>query len=219
MKILALDFSSSQRSVAVVQSTCRPGPVFESEIIEAGSSATRAFAMIERALSEARLEREEINCLAVGLGPGSYTGIRVAISIAQGWQFALGVKLLGLSTVECLAAQARHDGLRGEVNIVIDAQRGEFYLSKWELTEQSRTEVEPLRLATRDDMDARLSAGEPVLGPGLKRWFPDASELYPSARVLGELASEQTGFVKGNQLKPIYLRQTSFVKAPPPRRL
>ena len=46
--------------------------------------------MIEEALREAGLEREQIEVLAVGLGPGSYTGIRVALSLAQGWQLASG---------------------------------------------------------------------------------------------------------------------------------
>ena len=63
--------------------------------------------MIEKVLAAAKIEREEIEVLAVGLGPGSYTGIRVAISIAQGWQLARGVKLLGIGSAECLAAQAQ----------------------------------------------------------------------------------------------------------------
>ena len=52
--------------------------------------------MIESALAEAKIEREQIEVIAVGLGPGSYTGIRAAISVAQGWQLARGVKLLGV---------------------------------------------------------------------------------------------------------------------------
>src|SRR6185369_14354153 len=101
MTTLGLEFSSEQRSVAVA----RDGAILGSAMA-AGGRETRAFAMIEDALEQARVHREEVECLAVGLGPGSYTGIRIAISIAQGWQFARRIKLLGVSSVECLAEQA-----------------------------------------------------------------------------------------------------------------
>ena len=102
MTILALEFSSSQRSVALA----RNGEVLAA-VSETGERGTNAFGMIEAVLASAGLGRAEIDCLAVGLGPGSYTGIRVALAIAQGWQLATGVKLLGLGSVDCLVAQAR----------------------------------------------------------------------------------------------------------------
>ena len=124
MKILAIEFSSERRSVAVVAA----GQV-RARAEETGGRTARAFGFIEQALGEAKLDRAEIECLAVGLGPGSYTGIRLAISIAQGWQVARAVRLLGVSSVECLAAQARAEKLFGRVHILIDAQRHEFYLA------------------------------------------------------------------------------------------
>src|SRR5882672_791819 len=102
MTILALEFSSSQRSVGIA----RGGRVL-AETFEVGERGTNAFGMIEKVLASANIGRAEVECLAVGLGPGSYTGIRVALSIAQGWQLATGVKLLGIGSVECLAAQAQ----------------------------------------------------------------------------------------------------------------
>src|SRR5262249_43974130 len=129
MKILALEFSSSQRSVAVWRA-----PEMEiNEVVEAGSGALHAFAMVTEALQRANLEREQIDCLAVGIGPGSYTGIRVAISLAQGWQLARGIRLLGISSVECLVAGAADEGMIGKASCVVDAQRGEFYLASYEL--------------------------------------------------------------------------------------
>jgi len=102
MTILALEFSSSQRSVAVA----RAGVVL-AETTETGERGTNAFGMVETVLAAAKIGRGEVECIAVGLGPGSYTGIRVALSIAQGWQLASGVKLLGIGSVECLVAQAQ----------------------------------------------------------------------------------------------------------------
>ena len=88
MTILALEFSSPQRSVAVVRRHAGDASFVASEVVEAGAGGTRVLGMIENALREAGLEREQIEVLAIGLGPGSYTGIRVALSVAQGWQLA-----------------------------------------------------------------------------------------------------------------------------------
>src|ERR1043165_8201025 len=118
MKILALEFSSPQRSVAVVS---------KDEFHESLSGSNESFTMIEEALRDAKLEREQIECIVVGHGLGSYTGIRAEISIAQGWQLARPIKLLGISSAECIAAQAQAEGLSGRVNVTVDAQREEFY--------------------------------------------------------------------------------------------
>src|ERR1039457_967860 len=130
MTILALEFSSPQRSVAVLRTG---GAVMTAEAVETGGHGANAFGMIEQVLAEAKIEREEIDVLAVGLGPGSYTGIRAAISLAQGWQLARGVKSLGVSSVECLVAQALAEKILGRANVVIDAQRSEFYLATYEM--------------------------------------------------------------------------------------
>lgn len=218
MKILSLDFSTSQRSVAVVQPLTGTEPRFQSEIVAAGGRSTRAFGMIERALTETRLERDDIECIALGLGPGSYTGIRASIALAQGWQLAHKVKLLGIDTAEVLAAQAQIDGVRGLVHIVVDAQRGEFYCATWRLSNAGWTETSPLCIVDRQELQSRIATGNPVMGPDLERTLPDVGSLFPSARVLGHLALGRTNFVPGEQLVPVYLRETSFVRAAAPRK-
>jgi tRNA threonylcarbamoyl adenosine modification protein YeaZ len=212
MKILAVEFSSEQRSIAVLAE----GRVLATAV-EVAARAAHSFALIEQALAEARLEREEIECLAIGLGPGSYTGIRSAIALAQGWQLALPVKLLGIGSIECLAREAQDKGWFGTANIIVDAQRSELYLARYEITPTGCREMEPLKLATLEEARSRSSAGEIVLGPEAKRWFADGRVLPPSAAVLGRIAAGQNDFVPGEKLEPIYLRETSFVKAPPPR--
>src|ERR1051325_8961625 len=99
MTILALEFSSPQRSVAILR-----GATVLMQVVETGRS-TAAFAIIEHALAEAKIERKKIETIAVGIGPGSYTGIRAAISIAQGWQLAGGIKTAGVSSIESIATQ------------------------------------------------------------------------------------------------------------------
>ena len=215
MKILALEFSSDQRSAAAFDHATGVLSV----ATEAGGRQMKALALVETVLSEARLEREEIDCLAVGIGPGSYTGIRAAISLAQGWQLARPIHLLGISTVECLAAQAHAEQLRGRIAIVIDAQRNEFYLAVYGLEPDGPRLLEPLRLATFAEVETQAAAGATLVGPEAARCFRTGRTLFPDAATLAKLAVHRTDFVPGEKLELIYLRETAFVKAPPLREI
>jgi len=189
-----------------------------SEVVETSTTSTmKPLGMAEAALKQAGLEREQIECLAIGLGPGSYTGIRVAIALAQGWQLARDVKLLGISSAECVAAQAQADGFTGRTCVVVDAQRGEFYAAGYAIGVGECCEVFPLRLATLAEVSERRIGGETLIGPEVTRWFPDGRVIFPRAATLGRLALARGDFVPGEKLEPIYLREARFVKAPPPR--
>jgi tRNA threonylcarbamoyladenosine biosynthesis protein TsaB len=208
MTILALEFSSSQRSVALA----RDGRVL-AETFETGERGTNAFGLIEKVLAAANIGRKEIECLAVGLGPGSYTGIRVALSIAQGWQLARSVKLLGIGSAECLAAQAQARKIFGRVNVVIDAQRGEFYLAAYEISADGLKEVEPLKIATAAEVESLARSEEMLIGPEVTRWFAAGEILFPQAAMLTALAASCNDFTPGEKLEPIYLRMANFTKA------
>ncbi|HEY2082806.1 MAG TPA: tRNA (adenosine(37)-N6)-threonylcarbamoyltransferase complex dimerization subunit type 1 TsaB [Verrucomicrobiae bacterium] len=208
MKILALEFSSPQRSVAVTR---------QGEFHESLSGSNAPLTMIEDTLREAKLEREQIECLAVGIGPGSYTGIRAAISIAQGWQLARRVKIIGISSAECIAAQAQADGATGRAHVIIDAQREELYLATYELAPDGVCEIEPLKIVTVAEAQRRAEAGGVLIGPEVSRWFASGKVVFPRAATLGRLALNRTDFIAGEKLEPIYLRETKFAKAPPPR--
>jgi tRNA threonylcarbamoyladenosine biosynthesis protein TsaB len=217
MKTLAFEFSSPQRSAAVVQ----PGhpAAIVAETIETNTRTGSALGMIVEVLKMAQLEREQIECIAIGLGPGSYTGIRSAISTAQGWLLARPIKLLGISSADCIAAQSHQDGLRGKLVVVIDAQRGEFYLGRYELDERSWRAVDPLKLASPAEIRRCMEAGEIVVGPDVAQGFPESRQVFPRAAMLGQLSIGRNAFIEGETITPIYLRQTAFIKAPPPRKL
>ncbi len=220
MTILALEFSSPQRSVAIVRGRAGGAAGVVAEVVETGGGGTKAFEMIQSVLREAKLAREQIEVLAIGLGPGSYTGIRIALAIAQGWQLAMpggGLKLLGVSSAECLAAQAQAEKIQGRVNVVVDAQRNEFYLAVYEISEAGRKEIEPLRILTRAEVESRAAAKDTLIGPEVMQWFPRGRTVYPRAAMVGQLALGRNDFVDGDKLEPIYLRETNFVKAPPGR--
>ena len=173
--------------------------------------------MMTRVLSDAGIQREQVGCLAIGLGPGSYHGIRAAIALAQGWQLANGVNLLGISSAEVIAAQAQAEGFSGTASVIMDAQRNEFYLARYQISSSACGEMEPLRIVTLAEVQAREAAGEVLLGPEVTRWFSSGKIVFPHATTLARLAAARNNFVAGEKLEPIYLRETTFDKAPPLR--
>lgn len=211
MKILALEFSSARRGVAVAEH----GQVLGSA--EADGLEPGPFELIGAALCDARLEREQIECVAVGLGPGSYTGVRSAIALAQGWQLATGVKLIGVSSADVLAATAHAAGIRGLAAVVIDALRGEFYVLPVAIADHGWGSVDELKLLRQEGAHLHMWSDAKFLSPDAKLPFANVTHLAPSARELARLASARTDFVPGEKLEPIYLRETNFAKAPPPR--
>jgi tRNA threonylcarbamoyl adenosine modification protein YeaZ len=220
MKILAFEFSSTRRSVAVWNADASDQTLAVTEVVESAPRNTmNPLRMTEVALRDAGLEREQIECIAIGLGPGSYTGIRAAIALAQGWSLAREVKILGVSSAACIAARAQADGLRGRASIVIDAQRQEFYLASYELEETHAREIVPLRLVKPAAVSERERAGDLLVGPDVSHWFPNVTVLFPNAGTITKLARERSDFVAADRIEPIYLRETTFVKAPPPRAL
>lgn len=212
MTILAVEFSSDQRSVAIARS----GTVLACAE-ESGGRTAHAFALIERALAGAKLERDAIDCIAVGLGPGSYAGIRAGIALAQGWQLATGVRLLGISTVEAMAAQAAAMGMTGRITLAIDAQRNEFYAATYQLDSGSFQLVSPLHIASLEAVKAGEGDRRLVVWPELHGRFPGSEVLPPDAAALCRLAGARTDFIPGSELAPIYLREANFIKAAPAR--
>ena len=217
MKILAVEFSSEQRSVAIVEKQSDNTALVLGFAAEVGGRNTHAIGLIEDALRQAQMEREQIDCVAVGLGPGSYTGIRSAIALAQGWQLAREVKLLGIPSVDGLASQVFAMGIREHANFIVDAQRNEFYLARYRFNETGFDETEPLHLANAAEVQSRIAEQQFLFGPDASRNFFGATNLMPHAKALGQLACGKTNFLSGESLEPIYLRETSFVKAPPLR--
>jgi tRNA threonylcarbamoyladenosine biosynthesis protein TsaB len=218
MKVLALEFSSAVRSIAVIalESGSAP-PVIMASAAEEKGKASRPMALIELALKAARLEREAIEGLVIALGPGSYTGVRSAIALAQGWQLARSVTLIGVSSADALAAAAKEKGWLGHVGVVIDAQRGEFYFAGYEVAASGWQLADPLRIATNEEAEKLAADYETIVGPEATKFFERARVLCPEAKLLGGLAKGRSDFTAGENLEPIYLRETRFLKAPPPR--
>lgn len=213
MTILALEFSARERSVAVADHSDGSARVLAT-IRETDFRGVTGLSLIDRALTAASLKAQDISRIAIGLGPGSYTGIRSAIAIAQGWQLGRNVELVGISSIAVLAEQARAQQIHGPVSIVVDAQRQELYAARYNIEPSRISELEPLRIIA----PAALPTSGIIIGPEATKFFPSARDLSPSAAILAQLAVTSDA-VPGEQLEPIYLREISFVKAPTPRHI
>ena len=207
MKILALEFSSNRRSVAIAEGNDVLATVATVDVKKP------PLTLIDEALTKASLDPPAIETIALGTGPGSYTGIRSAIATAQGWQLARDINLLAISSAEVLAATARTNGHHGETHFLIDAQRHEYYHTTWNLTEDNQSKTTPLHIIT-----VTAAAELKAFGPDAAG-FPSCESLFPDAAILAQLAAGRTDFQPGETIEPIYLRPIEFTKAPPLRQL
>ena len=205
--ILALEFSSNRRSVAIADGKDVLARV------ETDDVKKPPLTLIDEALKKANLKRTAIETISIGIGPGSYTGIRSAIATAQGWQLARNINLLPIPSAEILAANAAANGQRGETHFIIDAQRHEYYHTTWKLTEDNQSQTTPLHI-----IPVTVAAELKTFGPD-SAGLPSCDPLFPDAAILAQLAAGRTDFQPGETIEPIYLRPIEFTKAPPLRQL
>ena len=204
MTILGLEFSSECRGVALL----RDGRIL-AETSQNEGRHTRAIGMIDAVLRQAGIARGELDAIAVGLGPGSYTGVRLAISVAQGWQLTTGIRVAGVGSMAALAAGL---GVKERVMLAVDAQRSEYAVSAAE----AGALIEPIRLEPLLQLRSRLDSGQRVYGPGIQAKV-GGMDAFPQAAVVAQLAVETDAWVAAELLAPVYLREVAFVKAPPAR--
>ena len=205
--ILALEFSSNRRSVAIADGKDVLARV------ETDDVKKPPLTLIDEALKKANLNHAPIETISIGIGPGSYTGIRSAIATAQGWQLARNINLLPIPSAEILAANAAANGQRGETHFIIDAQRHEYYHTTWKLTEDNQSQTTPLHI-----IPVTVAAELKTFGPD-SAGLPSCDPLFPDAAILAQLAAGRTDFQPGETIEPIYLRPIEFTKAPPLRQL
>ena len=200
MITLALDTSTSQGSVALL------GDGFV--LLEERFSADRSHsATLFTVLEKARALVSAIDVIAVGLGPGSYAGIRIAIAAALGLELSTGARLVGIPSVAVLETPSP------AYLCVGDARRETFYFTR---VEQGICIEGPL-LTTEAELAQRLAGfpGIPVLATEDVPGFPQAQRALPSALLLARLAAEDRGIVARGDLEPIYLREPHITRPKP----
>lgn len=218
MKILAIEFSSTTRSVAAGDSTrsSDADPAGYAEAVD--DPQADPFALIEDCLSAAGWSPAHVEGAVVGLGPGSFTGIRTAIAMAQGWQLGRDIPFAGLGTMDVLARQLIWEKVSGPALLAVPAQRHEFHVRECRIVQDRVASEGPLTLMTREALERRAREGRPVYGPGMPARLDGATDLYPSARALWQCACDWPAFPSDTVWQPIELRRAAFVKAPPAKR-
>lgn len=126
MKVLAIDTAGVDCSAAVYDASSRQMLSVVSERIGKGH-AERLMAMIDEAVGKASLSLQSIDRIAVTIGPGSFTGIRVGVAAARGFGLALGVETVGISTLHTLAQAHLDRDSASPVIAAMDAKRDEIY--------------------------------------------------------------------------------------------
>ncbi|NGZ74829.1 tRNA (adenosine(37)-N6)-threonylcarbamoyltransferase complex dimerization subunit type 1 TsaB [Saccharibacillus alkalitolerans] len=126
-RILALDTSSAAQAVAVLDEN---GVLYESCNPAERNHSVNLLPEIERALRESGTDKRELAGIAVGIGPGSYTGVRIAVTSAKTLAWALKLPIAAVSSLEAQAASGREAASpqgRGWIVPLVDARRGQAY--------------------------------------------------------------------------------------------
>ncbi|MDO4290440.1 MAG: tRNA (adenosine(37)-N6)-threonylcarbamoyltransferase complex transferase subunit TsaD [Eggerthellaceae bacterium] len=136
----ALAFDTANETIAIGvglldADTCTVRLVASAEAAARRASNTQLLPRIDALLAEAGVARGDIACVCVGRGPGSFTGVRIAMATAKGVASALEVGLVGVSTLDAVAWGCWARGVRGRVLVAADAMRKEVYPVEFSLDE------------------------------------------------------------------------------------
>lgn len=191
MITLAIDTSTNRGSVAVIiDGELKMDEQFTSE----RSHSSSLFAVLEKARELApRVDR-----IIIGLGPGSYAGVRISIAAALGIQLTQGAELVGTPSVATLETNAARYIAIG------DARRDTFY---WTEVNEGVC-IEGPQLLTEAELRERLAVNTlPVFTGEPLAIAPEAQIALPSAAILARLGAADRGIIARGDLEPIYLRE------------
>ena len=134
---------------------------------------------IESLLQQVGWEPADVNLVAVTSGPGSFTGLRVGVTTAKTFAYATGAQVLGINTLEAIAAGVGH--AHDRVSVAIDAQRGEVSSAIYRVSEDGPPIIEtPEALMTREawleSLDPPIAVASPLLQK-LREKVPEGVEI------------------------------------------
>lgn len=153
--------------------------------------------LVEQLMDRTGIKTTDLSAIAVSSGPGSYTGLRIGLSIAKGMAFAMDIPLIGVDTLSALAKRVQ-PFLLGEARIIpmLDARRMEVYTAVYDHNLQELEALAPKIFENENPYSAYLNEG-PVffLGDGVKKLRHILAhsqakllDLMPSAETVGHLA-------------------------------
>jgi tRNA threonylcarbamoyladenosine biosynthesis protein TsaB len=219
LKILAFDTSSEYCSIALWMD----GEILSRRVFAGQRHSELLLPMLQELLARAGLMLVQLDGIAFGAGPGSFTGLRIACGVAQGLAFGSNLPVIGISTLEALAQQAS----KNRVITAIDAHMGEIYHAAYV---KSADDWQPVSIPTLclphraplvpGDNWVGCGSGFGTYGEDLRSHYGSCitrieSGLKPHAREMTQLAKQ--GFAKGLGVDPvdatlIYIRNKVALK-------
>lgn len=215
MRVLAFDTAMAACSAAVLSSEGGPHILAKAYEERAQGHAEVLMPMIEGVMRAAGLAYGELDRIAVTVGPGTFTGCRIAVATGRALALAAGVPLIGATSLAVMAAvaRARLPALAGgPVAVAVDARRGQIYFGVY--ASEGTALVEPC-LATPQEAVALLRTTSQAVGSGAAALAQAAAmqgvpvtghlpDLLPEATALARLALDRPP--DGRPVKPLYLR-------------
>ena len=219
MRILALETSAKAVSAAITED----GRVLASGYQDTGLTHSRTLMpIVEHLFQNTGLSPESVDAIAVAVGPGSFTGIRIGVSAAKGLAFALDKPAVGVSTLAAMARNAAFAG--GLIVCAMDARRQQVYNALFAAEDGVLTRLTPDRAVSLADLAEELRADprpKTVVGDGAAMCadFLEAAgvpcRLAPPHLVMqnamsvaleAEGQAARGGLVSAQDLAPVYLR-------------
>jgi tRNA threonylcarbamoyladenosine biosynthesis protein TsaB len=224
VKILAWETATEHVSVALWSN----GSVIERALPAARGASDQLLEVIQELLAEAGLGLQQLDLLAVGRGPGGFTGVRLGISIAQGLGYSTGLPVVPVSTLRAVAQDAWQrdraacDRAGGRILVCQDARMGEVYCGvctvRNGVVSSAGTEylAKPVDIVVPDSWmaDGYVTCGSMPLGPAtLPALWARIESARPSASVVAQLAAHDGSgaAVAAAAVQPVYLRDNVAV--------
>ena len=136
MKILCIDTSSNLCSVAILENT---NLINKLELNNGLTHSETLMPLIEEILNKSNLSLSDINLLAVDIGPGSFTGLRIGIATVKAFSDSLNIPCIGINSLEILACNIKNDGL---ICSTIDCKNDNCYFALYKLENNTYTTLE-----------------------------------------------------------------------------
>ena len=220
MKLLALDTATEACSAAL----WIDGTVLERYQLAPRRHAALILPMLDAVLVEAGLTVAQLDAIAVGCGPGAFTGVRIAISIAQGIAFAADLPVVPISTLAALALGAAREFGHGNLATALDARMGEVYWGTYRaedgtvalLGEEQCCPAAAVAVPSGDWFG--VGSGWPVYAEALsQRCLVSAwqGDRYPRAADVARLAAgpgRRDAWVTAEHALPVYLRNQVAIR-------
>lgn len=213
--ILALDTATEACSVALWHN----GNLFHFDEISPRTHTQRILPMIDDLLAQSGITLKQIDVLAFGRGPGSFTGVRVGISVAQGIAFGANLPVAAISNLTAMAEAARLQSGATEVVALIDARMNEVYFSQLRYQNGEWQEVVAEQVCSPEKAIEQIQLCEnlTVVGTGWAAYSQFSAAnlpltiseiILPSAQAMISLVqnNENTPLQNAMTIEPVYLR-------------